>query len=347
MEYRKTPGRLSIASVTTPASGSTNSGRIKSCGVRVVSLARLRLQLVLLSLLNRVAGYLPMVGLFMVFKSFVFERKTGKLYLLVVTKTSSIIHEGYLRMTKEFAVLAPLIDPLTKSKTVAVVDEITSEILKTVLLPLKEHLSPIVQRYNATEFLNNNVAPKLEAVPAKNRVEPSVKIFKRVLEGALEVPDEPLLKEMFANLLVSDMNTEMKSKVHPKFASVLADMSVAEAKLLQAFKETTSLPMLKLHAESQVIVGGITSVDDKYQYHQSFYDTGLSCDEIQDTILQYRLSGIIHSMPIGRSLYPPSSEDPWFEWYEAYKNQSAWYGYQFELIKLTSFGINFRDVVLP
>jgi hypothetical protein len=186
-------------------------------------------------------------------------------------------------MTKELAVLAPLIEPLTKSKTVAVVDEITSEILKTVLLPLKEHLSPIVQRYNATEFLNTDVAPKLEAIPAKNRVEPSVKIFKRVLEGVLEVPDEPLLKEMFANLLVSDMDTETKSKVHPRFASILADMTTTEAKFLQAFKETDSLSISSL---PHIFMVGTT-------YHKSLYSFGSTASEIDEIILQHRVNGIL------------------------------------------------------
>lgn len=214
--------------------------------------------------------------------------------------------------------------------------QITSDVLKAALLPLKESLSPFVQRYNATEFLNNNVAPKLEAIPIENRVEPSVKIFKRVLEGVTEVPDEPLLKEMFANLLVSDMNTATKSKVHPKFASILADMTTEEAKFLQTFKQNNSLPVLKKNIDKYFDTS-------EHLYHEDFYTTGLSYQEIEDTIVQNRANGLLHS--IIHSVFLDdglNQNNPWFVWCQKYNESRN----RFEIVELTSFGINFRDVVL-
>jgi len=282
-------------------------------------------------------------------------------------------------MISELAVLAPLIEPLAKSKTVAVVDEITSDVLKMVLLPVKEFCSPIVQRYNATEFLNTNVAPKLEAIPAKNRVEPSVKIFKRVLEGALEVPDEPLLKEMFANLLVRDMNTATKSKVHPKFASILADMSVDEAELLNLFKLRNGIPCIRgLGVFPSGVEGNPEQRDERYFYPDYFFDSewreegskglnygqNLPLNQLAQTLIYENLfmpdldfnvgSTMIATTPI----WLLTDEDK--SWIEQKKLNPQGFGVNTMTIDnvkyeevyvggfyLTHFGMDFRNAVLP
>jgi Abortive infection alpha len=215
--------------------------------------------------------------------------------------------------------------------------KITCTKLKPLFLSIISHYYPLLEPM-LINFSNDYVYPKLEAIPVENRVEPSVKIFKRVLEGVLEVPDEPLLKEMFANLLVSDMNTGTKSKVHPKFASILADMSATEAKFLQAFKETTSLPMLEPNDERR-----FEHID--IIYHPTFDSTGLSYEEIGQAILSFRSNGVLLAIPDGFVNLDPEPDNPYSEWCK--KNNPCWGSYLYQPIKLSRpFGMDFRDVVL-
>jgi hypothetical protein len=213
--------------------------------------------------------------------------------------------------------------------------KITCTKLKPTFEFLINYYCPSIQPFLLT-WTNEVFIPKLEAIPIENRVEPSVKIFKRVLEGVTEVPDEPLLKEMFANLLVSDMNTATKSKVHPKMVSMLADLSVEEAKFLQAFKRTDFLPILELN-------NGFLSVDAKYIYHQYFYDTGLCYEQIHNAILQHRTNGILITPSNGLATLTPEDDNPYFYWCRENNKDS---NYIYEPANLSWFGQNFCQVVL-
>jgi hypothetical protein len=146
-----------------------------------------------------------------------------------------------------------------------------------------------------------------------------------------------LLKEMFANLLVSDMNTATKSKVHPKFASVLADMSVAEAKFLQAFKETYFLPMLEPNDKRR-----LDHID--IIYHPTFYSTGLSYEEIGQAILSLRSNGVLLPIPDYSVNLDPEPNNPYSEWCK--NNNPCWGSYLYQPIKLSPFGKDFCQVVL-
>ncbi len=232
-----------------------------------------------------------------------------------------------------------LLAQLTKSKTFSTFDDIASDVLKSVLLLVKEFCSPIVQRYNATEFLNTNVASKLEAIPIENRKEPSVKIFKRVLEGALEVPDEPLLKEMFANLLVSDMNTETKSKVHPKFASILADMTAEEARFFKIFQSINSIPRLIIY---------LSESSANFQYPETEEGYLIKNLENHQEIIKHLQSlnlfsyiSSIESKSFSFSVF--GFEDFYYEMENRYSEKTK----KRDGISLTTFGMNFRDLILP
>ncbi len=216
-----------------------------------------------------------------------------------------VLSEQDLQVIEMIKSLADLVKPFGNSKAVAVIDKWLAEFVRAKLL-------------------------------GKNIVRPTPKILRRAFVGVLEVPDEPLLKEMFANLLVSDMNTATKSKVHPKFASLLADMTATEAKFLQAFKDILSLPMITTHHRSW-------NEGDKYIYHESLYTTGLAYEEIEGVILQHRTNGILLPIPVGFGSLGIDPSEPYHEWCK--KNKTSRDG-SYQLIELSPFGKDFCQVVL-
>ena len=236
--------------------------------------------------------------------------------------SESFLTEQDAQLFKSFTQLTLLFG---NSKTGAEIDSIIANTFKYAQENFKSTVT----------YLLNKLPIKLFTVPVENRIEPSVKIFKRVFEGLLEVPDEPLLKEMFVNLLVSDMSTETKSKVHPKFASILADMTAEEAQFLQAFKETTSLPMIALHHS--------WNGEDRYIYHESLYTTGLAYEGIEGVILQHRTNGILLPIPVGLGSLGTELSNPYHEWYK--QNKTSRDG-SYQPIELSPFGKDFCQVVL-
>jgi hypothetical protein len=224
-----------------------------------------------------------------------------------------VLSEQDFQVIEMIKSLADLVKPFGNSKAVAVIDQWLAEFVQTKLL-------------------------------GKNIVLPTPKILRRTFVGVLEVPDEPLLKEMFANLLVSDMNTATKSKVHPKFASILADMTAEEAKFLQAFKETTSLPMLTRRGTwNEAMYGEQLFKGCKYVYHESIYTTGLSYKEIENIILQHRTDGILLPIPTGFGSLGTEPSNPYYEWCNKNNPSSA---DSYQPIELSPFGKDFCQVVL-
>jgi len=95
------------------------------------------------------------------------------------------------------------------------------------------------------DWLAESIAPKIEKIPPKFRIEPSLIIAGPTIDAMKYCGSEPHIRELFANLLVTSMDSRSASDSHPAFVEMVKQMSPDEAKMLKfmarGYKENTPI----------------------------------------------------------------------------------------------------------
>lgn len=91
------------------------------------------------------------------------------------------------------------------------------------------------------------VQEKVKKIPEEKLTEPEPYVAIPAIQQLSYCYDSEELREMYANLLVSSMNQDTKSKVHPSFIDIVKQLTPDEAKLLKVIKDTSAyLPLIDL-----------------------------------------------------------------------------------------------------
>ena len=115
----------------------------------------------------------------------------------------------------------------------------------TILYPM--------QKYNLyAENKLNNFARELQEkalkIPNENLIEPKVNILGPSIEALKYNLDEEHIKEMFTNILISDIDNRKNKKIHPSFIEIVKQLSSEDAKDLKFLKEIgkNDLPIMNI-----------------------------------------------------------------------------------------------------
>lgn len=95
------------------------------------------------------------------------------------------------------------------------------------------------------EEFKESLEKKVNAIPTENRVEPNTQIACQALEDAKYCADNKDVREMFANLIASTMNSEFCDAVHPSYSIILKQMTSEDAKFFQNFIGKSNLPICR------------------------------------------------------------------------------------------------------
>ena len=94
------------------------------------------------------------------------------------------------------------------------------------------------------------VQEKAAEIPEEKLTEPEPYVAIPAIQQLSYCYDSAELREMYANLLVSSMNTDTKSSVHPSFVDIIKQLTPDEAKLLRAIKDAASyMPLVDLQVQ--------------------------------------------------------------------------------------------------
>lgn len=85
----------------------------------------------------------------------------------------------------------------------------------------------------------NAVKERAAAIPEEKLTEPEPYVAVPAIQQLSYSYDSEELRTLYANLLVSSMNTDTKYKVHPSFVDIIKQLTPDEAKLLKAIPSTT------------------------------------------------------------------------------------------------------------
>ena len=109
------------------------------------------------------------------------------------------------------------------------------------------------QKYNlyAKDKLQNyadELENRAKAIPSENLISPRVNILGPTIDGLKYNLDEEHIKEMFTNILLSEMNNKQQKKVLPSYIEIVKQLSKDDAILLKFIKENNLSygPIIKL-----------------------------------------------------------------------------------------------------
>lgn len=83
------------------------------------------------------------------------------------------------------------------------------------------------------------VEQKAEKIPEEKLTEPEAYVAIPAIQQLSYCYDSEVLRDMYANLLVSSMSKDTKTQVHPSFVDIIKQMTPDEAKLLQVLPKTS------------------------------------------------------------------------------------------------------------
>lgn len=114
-----------------------------------------------------------------------------------------------------------------------------------------------MQKYNlyAENKLNNyqkELEQKATSIPTSNLIEPRINILGPTVEGLKYNLDETHIKEMFTNILLSEMDIRMQSKVLPSYIEIVKQLSTDDAKFLKFSKvnQLKNEPIMQLEIKT-------------------------------------------------------------------------------------------------
>lgn len=95
-------------------------------------------------------------------------------------------------------------------------------------------LQPLVFGLEKTaDWIHQAVTTRLKNVPQENIVAPNPRIAVPAMQALTYSIEDETIRDMFANLLAADMNSETKGKVHPAFVEMIKELSPVDARVLQ------------------------------------------------------------------------------------------------------------------
>lgn len=105
-------------------------------------------------------------------------------------------------------------------------------VAKTVNLALAP-ISGVVWSYETIkDFVSQKVAEKLQNVPEENIITPNPSVAGPALEALKYTGHEYELREMYANLLASSLDSETKDNAHPSSVEIIKQLTSIEAQIL-------------------------------------------------------------------------------------------------------------------
>lgn len=93
-------------------------------------------------------------------------------------------------------------------------------------------LEPLVYGLErAGEWIAKAVSERLQKVPAEKIVPPNPRVAAPAMQALVYSMEDGFIRELFANLIASDMNADRKGSAHPAFVEIIKEMTTNDARV--------------------------------------------------------------------------------------------------------------------
>lgn len=199
-------------------------------------------------------------------------------------------------------------------------------------------------RLKDLQSFKDSLERKVAAIPEDRLQEPPLSVVGPAMEASKYYYEEETLREMFANLIASSMDTDLCPKVHPSFTEIIKQISPLDAENFSAFgnKEYT-LPIAQIHCKTKgepgykVLLSNVFIANPARQDLHSQSRSISALERVGLVSVNYQLrivSGFDYKI---------------FEETQLYKGLVAAYpekdiSIAYGIVQLTPLGLDFRDV---
>ena len=125
------------------------------------------------------------------------------------------------------------------SPAVKPIGEIASYIPRAIKIFLAPFEKWLINREETIRLTKAAITEKLNKIPEEKIVAPEAYVAIPAMQQLSYCQDSKALREMYANLLVSSMNSDKKDDVHPGFIDIIKQLTPDEAKLLNTLSPDT------------------------------------------------------------------------------------------------------------
>lgn len=247
--------------------------------------------------------------------------------------------------------------------TTGVVKEIYTDVAQPVLKPIGEILSMfprtlkaflsgwdkwLINREECLKVAAKTIESKLSTIEESKICDPEPYVAVPAIQQLCICQNSDELREMYANLLATSMNTDEKYKVHPAFIEIIKQLNPDEAKLLRSLRGSGVFPLIDIRLQSPLKGGGYNDIRNNIT--SQGYDVVENKGQIGSYIVNLCRLGLItieDSHLINDRLYdstikiiedtmkiPEVTNDGWRRVYNKH------------IFQLTDFGKIFVDVVI-
>jgi hypothetical protein len=133
--------------------------------------------------------------------------------------------------------------------------------LQTVAKTIHIALAPVaglVWGYDRiTEYLDRRLTEKLAGTPEERIVTPPSNVAGPALEALRFAGSEEDLREMYASLLATAMDSATMSAAHPAFVEAIKQLTPDEARILRHLADGQHRPIINIRADSKDGSGGV------------------------------------------------------------------------------------------
>ena len=138
----------------------------------------------------------------------------------------------------------------TLQPAVRPIGEILSFLPRTVRLWLGGWEKWLINGEESLRLTAEAIEEKIKKVPEEKVVKPEAYVAVPAIQQLIYCQDNPVLRDLYANLLVSSMNADTKWKVHPSFVDIIKQLNPDEAKLLHVLKKRETYPLIDIRLTS-------------------------------------------------------------------------------------------------
>lgn len=231
------------------------------------------------------------------------------------------------------------------SPVIKPIGEILGFLPRTLKLALSGWEKWLINGEETIKLTAESVREKIKAVPEEKLVEPEPYVAIPAMQQLSYCANNKELRELYANLLVSSMNTDKKWKVHPAFVDIIKQLTPDEAKFIRNLTPfvSHSNALIDARLKEEKTGGGNTIVSN-------FTNVGLDKVDLPKNICSYidnleRLK-LIQIPPTksltNKGLYQPLINHPLMvNSLPKHIPEGFKIGYEYKTFCLTNFGVEF------
>lgn len=186
----------------------------------------------------------------------------------------------------------------------------------------------------------------IDQIPSEKRIDPSVQTTAQALENSKYCIDEENLRNMFASLISSSMNSDFQNDIHPSFAEIIKQMSPLDAEIIKIFKDSppTGFP-LGQYRRTKDETNFYVLIENVFLMYET--PNLCECSLSISSLSRLGLLSISYDIFISNAdVYKPFKKHPWFKFLqEDYPNEEI--SLRKGVAVLTPLGRSFTRVCIP